>query len=320
MKKYTQLSQDERYEIYAALKSKSSITTLAQELGRSRSTIYREIKRNTGQRGYRVQQATTLVNQRRYRTLSQMTQFAFAYVDYLIGLDWSPEQISGALTQRGWLDVPSHEWIYQYIYQDKSKGGQLYLHLRHQKKYRKRGHKNTDRRGQIIDKTSIHCRDKIINQRQRLGDFEGDTVIGKHHKGALLTLVDRKSLYVHIVHLGPTRASPKTITCALERLQKSHAYSVTFDNGKEFSEHKRIPATGIDTYFADPYKSIQRARNENTNGLIRQYLPKSSSFDDVSHEEIEQIEFALNHRPRKTLGWYTPSEVMAGFYTVALAA
>ena len=138
--------------------------------------------------------------------------------------------------------------------------------------------------------------------------------------GALLTLVDRKSLYVHIVHLGPTRASSQTITCALDRLQMSHAYSVTFDNGKEFSEHKRITDAGIETYFADPYKSIQRARNENTNGLIRQYLPKSSSFDDVSKEQIEQIEFALNHRPRKTLGWYTPSEVMAGFYTVALAA
>ena len=320
MKKYTQLSQDERYEIYATLKSKSSIATLARELGRSRSTIYRELKRNTGQRGYRAQQAAKFASQRRYRPSSSMTAFAFAYIDYLIGLDWSPEQISGALTQRGWLDVPSHEWIYQDIYQDKSKGGKLHLHLRHQKKYRKRGYKNTDRRGQIIDKISIHCRHQVIDQRQRLGDFEGDTVIGKHHKGALLTLVDRKSLYVHIVHLGPTRASSQTITCALDRLQMSHAYSVTFDNGKEFSEHKRITDAGIETYFADPYKSIQRARNENTNGLIRQYLPKSLSFDGVSNEQIEQIEFALNHRPRKTLGWYTPSEVMAGFYTVALAA
>lgn len=175
MKKYTQLSQDERYEIYATLKSKSSIASLARELGRSRSTIYRELKRNTGQRGYRAQQAAKFASQRRYRPSSSMTAFAFAYIDYLIGLDWSPEQISGALTQRGWLDVPSHEWIYQYIYQDKSKGGKLHLHLRHQKKYRKRGYKNTDRRGQIIDKTSIHCRDQVIDQRQRLGDFEGDT-------------------------------------------------------------------------------------------------------------------------------------------------
>lgn len=224
------------------------------------------------------------------------------------------------MKQRGWLDVPSHEWIYQYIYQDKSKGGELHQHLRHQKTYRKRGYKNTDRRGQLVDRTSIHCRDEVIDKRQRLGDFEGDTVIGKNHKGALLTLVDRKSLYLHIAHLGKTRTSAKTITCALECLRHSHAYSVTFDNGKEFSEHWRIKEAGIETYFADPYKSIQRARNENSNGLIRQYLPKSSSFDDVSKERIEQIESALNNRPRKTLGWYTPSDVMAGFYTVALAA
>ena len=145
------------------------------------------------------------------------------------------------------------------LYQDKSKGGKLHLHLRHEKKYRKRGYKNTDRRGQIFNKTSIHCRDDVIDQRQHLGDFEGDTVIDKHHKGALLTLVDRKSLYVHIVHLGPMRASSKTITCVLDRLRMSHAHSMTFDNGKEFSEHKRITDVGIDTYFADAYKSIQRA-------------------------------------------------------------
>lgn len=125
---------------------------------------------------------------------------------------------------------------------------------------------------------------------------------------------------VHIVHLGQTRTTAKTISCALACLRSSHAYSVTFDNGKEFSEHRRITDAGIETYFADPYKSIQRARNENTNGLIRQYLPKSSSFDHVSKERIEQIETALNNRPRKTLGWYTPSDIMAGFYTVALAA
>ena len=183
MKQYTQLSQDERYEIYAALKSKSSISTLARELGRSRSTLYREIKRNTGKRGYRAQQAEKFSSQRRYRSSSQMTDFALVYIRYLIGLDWSPEQISGALTQRGWLDVPSHEWIYQYVYLDKSKGGKLHIHLRHQKKYRKRGYKNTDRRGQLVDRTSIHCRDEVIEKRQRLGDFEGDTVIGKNHKG-----------------------------------------------------------------------------------------------------------------------------------------
>ena len=320
MKQYTQLSQDERYEIYANLKSHSSISTLARELGRSRSTIYREIKRNTGLRAYRAKQAQQLAAKRRYCTCSKLTDFAIHYIRHLIYLDWSPEQIAGALTRRGWLDVPSHEWIYQYIYQDKANGGQLHQHLRRQKTYRKRGYKNTDRRGQLMDRTSIHCRDEIIEKRLRLGDFEGDTVIGKNHKGALLTLVDRRSLYVHIVHLGATRKSSKTISKALERLQSSHAHSVTFDNGKEFSEHRRITEAGITTYFADPYSSNQRARNENTNGLIRQYLPKSTSFDHVLDEDIEQIESALNNRPRKSLGWFTPSEIMASFYTVALAA
>lgn len=164
-----------------------------------------------------------------------MNDFAISYLRDLITLAWSPKQIAGALKHRGWLNVPSHEWIYQHIYQDKAKGGYLHRHLRHQKTYCKRGYKNTDRRGQLIDRTSIHYRNKVIDKYQRLGDFEGDTVIGKNHKGALLTLVKRKSLYVHIVHLGQTRTSAKTISCTLACLRSSHAYSVTFDNDKEFS-------------------------------------------------------------------------------------
>ena len=320
MKQYTQLSQDERYEIYAALKSKSSPATLARELGRSRSTIYREINRNQGKRGYRARQAHQLSSQRRYRRTSSLTEFAHSYIRHLLSCHWSPEQIASALTHQGWLEVPSHEWIYRYVYRDKALGGTLHHYLRHQKTYRKRGFRNHDRRGQMAGRQSIHCRDAIIEQRQRLGDFEADTLIGKNHKGAILTLVDRKSLYVHIVTLGATRQTSKTIGCSLSRLKQSHAYSVTFDNGKEFSAHRRIQEVGIDTYFADPYQSNQRARNENTNGLIRQDLPKSSSFDAVTEAQVQHIEAALNNRPRKSLGWYTPSEVMAGFYTVALAA
>lgn len=160
----------------------------------------------------------------------------------------------------------------------------------------------------------------VIDRRERIGDFEGDTIIGKHHKGALLTLVDRKSLYVHIVHLGKNRLSKPTIDACISRLKLSHAYSVTFDNGKEFAEHERLSQQGIETYFADPYRSNQRARNENTNGLIRHFLPKSTSFEQVTYAQIKNIEDKLNHRPRKTLGWRTPSEVMADFHTVALAA
>ena len=320
MKQYIQLSQEERYEIYAALKSKTSQAEISRKLNRSKSTISREIRRNQGQRGYRAKQAHVLSQQRCYRKTPSFTDFAYCYIAHLIRSGWSPEQVAHGLLERGWLDVPSHEWIYQYIYQDKAKGGDLYKSLRHQKTYRKRGFKNNDRRGQLSNRRSIHEREAIIEQRQRLGDFEGDTVIGKHHKGAILTLVERKSLYVHIVHLGTTRVSSNTINHCIERLEQSHAYSVTFDNGKEFSEHQRITNQGIDTYFADAYHSNQRARSENTNGLIRQYLPKSSSFEHVTQEQVQTIQDALNNRPRKSLGWRTPSEVMANFYTVALAA
>lgn len=320
MKHYTQLSQEERYNISATVKSNTSKSELAREMNRHRSTIYREIKRNKGQRGYRPKQAHALAQQRCYRKISEFTDLALAYISHLIRNGWSPEQIAGRLHQAGWSDVPSHEWIYQYIYQEKAKGCDLHKHLRHQKTYRKRGFKNNDRRGQVVNRQSIHCRDAVIDHRKRCGDFEGDTIIGKRHKGALLTLVDRKSLYTHIVHLGINRVSSKTIGHCIERLKMSHAYSVTFDNGKEFAEHERLSYRGIDTYFADAYRSNQRARNENTNGLIRQYLPKSSSFEHVTQAQIQDIEDTLNHRPRKSLGWQTPSEVMAGFFTVALAA
>ena len=320
MKQYTQLSQKERYEISHCFKSNKSKAQMARELNRSRSTFYREIKRNKGLRRYRPIQAHLLAQKRRYKNTRSFTSFAEAYITYLLINAWSPEQIASSLRMRGWLDVPSHEWLYQYIYKDKANGGDLYTHLRSQKTYRKRGFKNNDRRGQLANRTSIHCRPKEIDQRERLGDFEGDTVIGKHHKGAILTLVDRKSLYVHIVHLGATRQSKNTISLCIDRLKLSHAYSVTFDNGKEFSEHERLSDQGIATYFADPYRSNQRARNENTNGLIRQFLPKSSSFEQVTTAQIRAIENNLNHRPRKSLGWYTPSEVMASFLTVALAS
>ena len=320
MKQNTQLSQDERYAISRCIRSDKSKTQLARELNRSRSTFYREINRNKGLRGYRPKQAHQHAQSRRYIQTSSFTLFACEYINHLLRNAWSPEQIASALRVRGWIDVPSHEWIYQYIYKDKANGGDIYKCLRSQKTYRKRGFKNNDRRGQLANRTSIHCRPKEIDQRERLGDFEGDTVIGKNHKGAILTLVDRKSLYVHIVHLGATRQSKHTISQCIERLKLSHAYSVTFDNGKEFSEHERITDRGIAAYFADPYKSIQRAKNENTNGLIRQFLPKSSSFEHVTVAQIREIEDNLNNRPRKSLGWCTPNEIMAGYLTVALAS
>jgi IS30 family transposase len=257
--------------------------------------------------------------QRRYQPSSSLTSFALNYIRHLLCEKWSPEQIGGALRARGWLDVPSYEWIYQFIYKDKKQGGDLYIHLRQQKTYRKRGYKSNDRRGSIRNRRSIHERDELINQRKRLGDFEGDTIIGKGHKGAVVTLVDRKSLYLMMSPLA-FRTSVATIEQCKVHLKYNQAYSVTFDNGKEFASHQQLEGVGIEVYFADLYHANQRARNENTNGLIRQYLPKSMALDQVSMEQTDAIAEALNNRPRKSLNWLTPAEVMASFYTVALAA
>ncbi len=243
-------------------------------------------KRKKGLRGYRPKQAHLSAQKRHYKNTHCFTSFAEAYIAYLLRNAWSPEQIASGLRMCGWLDVPSHEGLYQYIYKDKANGGDLHSHLRSQKTYRKRGFKNNNCRGQLADRTSIHCRPKGIDQCERTGDFEGDTVIGKNNKGAILTLVDRKSLYVYIIHLGATRQSKNTISQCITRLKLSHVHSVTFGNAKEFSEHKRLSDQGIETYFADAYRSNHRARNENTTGLIRQFLPKSSSFEHITDEQI----------------------------------
>jgi len=314
---YTHLSPDERYTINAELKRQTSIREIARILNRSVSTISREIKRNKGLRGYRPKQAQDKANTRRRIQITWFTSFAHAFVSHLIRQKWSPEQVHGALTARGWLDVPSHEWIYQFVYQDKADGGSLHQHLRCQKSYRKRGGAATDRRGQIPNRVSIHERPELINQRERLGDYEADLIMGTKHQGAVLTLVDRKSLLLLTKPLT-SKDTYGVINACSTLLLSAGATSVTFDNGKEFSQHRRLKDQGIDTYFADPYCSNQRARNENMNGLIRQYLPKKTSFANLSEQQLLEIQAALNNRPRKTLGWATPLEVSSRFFTVAL--
>ena len=189
-------------------------------------------------------------------------------------------------------------------------------HLRHPKPYRKHGTAANEKRGRIPNRRSIHEREAQADNCTHIGHHEGDTVIGRNHKGALLTLVERKSLFTHIAAM-PNRKSSSTISHCIQQLRSAGARSVTFDNGKEFAEHERLNEFGIDTYFADPYHSWQRGKNENTNGLIRQYLPKWAKLDKVTQAEAEWIAQRLNNRPRKSLGWQTPSEVFAGVNNLA---
>lgn len=175
-----------------------------------------------------------------------------------------------------------------------------------------------ERRGQIPNKTSIHERPVVIEQRSRIGDIEGDTIIGRHHKGALLTLLERKSLYCWLMPMDNRKATTTTTACVLA-LATFKPSCITFDNGKEFTQHSAIAkGTRADIYFADAYQSNQRARNENNNGLVRQFLPSDMPLNGLDVAYVRRIERALNTRPRKSLGWKTPEQVLSSFYGVAL--
>jgi IS30 family transposase len=241
-----------------------------------------------------------------------MTDELIAKIEKKIRLDWSPEQIAGRLLKDEGISI-SHESIYQHILKDKKEGGDLYTHLRCQKKKKKRyGTKSHDKRGKIKDKVSIEKRPQVVEDKTRKGDWEGDLVIGKNHKRALVTLADRKTKKVKIAIIDSKEAD--TVEKAVTELMKGEtAHTITFDNGKEFSRHKEMAqSTGAKVYFAHPYSSWERGLNENTNGLIRQYFPKGSCFKSITQTEVERVQNALNNRPRKTLGYCTPNEVYSG--------
>lgn len=316
MKPYTQLSLEERYHIYEGLSEKKSLKLIAQELGRSTSTISREIKRNLGQRGYRPHQAHEFAQRRRSNNASQITEDVWCYVEEKLKLYWSPEQISGALKHKHApetynLGVVSHESIYRYVYEEKRRGGQLYQCLRHRKSYRKRTG-TYDKRGCIPNRQSITKRPKIIDERARIGDWEVDTMIGSKHQGAIVTLVERKTGFTLMKKVANKRA--EIVTQAILELLAPYQHqlrSITSDNGKEFANHQEITlAFGIQWYFADPYASWQRGTNENTNGLIRQYFPKKLSFNLISDQHIDDTMQQLNHRPRKRLDFKSPYQIL----------
>ena len=305
--KYSQLTQEQRYQIAALLKMEHSKDEIARVLEVDRSTIYREVKRNRGKRGYRPKQAHQLALARRAKTTARISPSDWLRIEDKLGQDWSPEQIAGRFRKDGLL--VSHERIYQHIYADKRTGGTLWQHLRCQKKRRKRAG-GRDRRGLIPNRVSIDERPEIVDQRKRLSDWEGDTIIGAGQKGAVLTLVERKSGYTLMGQL-PRKEAQRVAQQTVRLLKPMPIKSLTVDNGKEFAMHQQIAAqTGAAIYFAHPYSSWERGTNENTNGLIRQYLPKNQPLDDVHEPELNQIMLKLNQRPRKRLDYQTPFEVL----------
>lgn len=310
---YEQLTQEERYQIHAYLKAGFNQSQIALEMNRDKSTISREIRRNTGRRGYRPQQAQRWAEERRLAKASRRLQFdAWQFIERLIRMDWSPEQISLWLKTVSDIRV-SHEWIYQYLLQDKASGGDLYTHLRCKKVRRKR-YGSYSRRGQIIDRVSIDERPKIVDTRSRIGDWELDTIIGKGHQQAIVSLTERRSRFTLIQRVK--RKTAECVTQAIITLLSPYSDSVitmTSDNGKEFADHNIIASKlDADFYFAHPYASWERGLNENTNGLIRQYIPKGTDLTTITQQEINQIMYKLNNRPRKCLGMKTPNQVFLG--------
>lgn len=316
MRSYHQLTQAQRYQIYALRKTKHSLQEIAKVIGVHKATVSRELRRNQGQRGYRPQQAHELALKRRPKAVSRITEQDWKAVEKLLKQDWSPEQISGRLKKERRLRI-SHEWIYQYILADKQAGGDLYRHLRCQKKRRKR-YGAYDRRGKLSNCRSIEERPAIVAARKRLGDWEVDTVIGRKHKQAMVTLTERKSRFVlaGMVEQKTAQAVRKQI-CHLLLPVQNKVHTITSDHGKEFAEHERIAQTlGLNFYFAHPYAAWERGTNENMNGLLRQYFPKKCDFPSVSKRQVEQVLSKLNLRPRKSLRFKTPFEV---FYNTTVA-
>ena len=320
MKHYSQLTLEQRYGIYTLLKTGHNQSKIAEVVGVHKSTINRELKRNRGGRGYRPKQANAFAEDRhRAKVCFRIDGNTWAFVEQLLRKEWSPEQISGWMKEN--MDIAvSHEWIYQYVLKDKLAGGSLYLHLRCKKKRKKRYGSN-DRRGNLINRVSIDERPDIVDRRNRIGDWEADTIIGKAHKQAIVSLTERKSGLALVYKVD--RRTKENTESAMKQLLYSisdQVHTITSDNGKEFGNHEKI-AKGLkcNFYFAHAYSSWERGTNENTNGLIHQYFPKNRDFRTITDKELIHAMKRLNNRPRKRFGFKTPNQVFFGeSYNVAL--
>lgn len=313
-KGYHHLTYDKRCQIYTLKQRGDSAATIAKTLDVDPSTISRELKRNSGKRGYRYQQAHEKSKERRLETPhpnQKMNLELTAIIEEKLKLQWSPVQISGWLKRE--KKFISHETIYKYIWKDKKIGGSLYKELRHQgKKYNKRG-KATAGRGCIPNRVDIDSRPSIVEEKTRLGDWELDTIIGTGQSGAIVSIVERASKLTMLVKVF-SKTAEEVERALIARLLpiKEFVYTLTADNGKEFANHQRVSTVlGASFYFARPYHSWERGLNEHTNGLVRQYFPKTKRFDELSEEDIENVELLLNNRPRKVLNFETPLEAFS---------
>ena len=313
---YRQLNAEER-SVLAALRTEGlSVAEIARHLGRHRSTIWRELRRNCApyDGGYRSRRAHQRAHARRWRTRRhrQFTSGQWARVEELLREEWSPEQVAGYLRRQRAMQI-SHETIYRHVWADWKAGGTLHTHLRGARKNCRKRYRSYDSRGRLAGKRRIGDRPAVVERRKQLGHWEIDTMMGQslgESSDCIVTLVERKSGYLAIGKLDArTVLQTNRAILALMRRQRGRFRTITADNGTEFHGYGALEAaTGVRFYFATPHHSWERGTNENTNGLIRQYLPKGQSMTDLTQSECDALADHLNHRPRKRHGYKTPNE------------
>ncbi len=311
---YHQLTSEERYTLSALKKEGYSNAAIAKLIGRHRATIGRELQRNrtTHDNAYRPEKAQSYATarRRRLRRGSQFDDELFAKIEAMLEQWWSPKQISGVLKNCHNISI-SHETIYRYVWADRAKGGQLFMNLSQSSKIKRKRYRKPDSRGKLPGKCMISDRPDYINSRAVRGHWELDTVIGKGDNHCIVTLVERKTGYVLIGKLKSRTVADLNARVISLILQHPGAFkTITADNGTEFHGYKEIERkTGVKFYFANPHHSWERGTNENTNGLIRQYLPKRTSMAHITQWRCNEIALALNLRPRERLNFKKPQEL-----------
>jgi IS30 family transposase len=315
--KYKHLSEQQRYELKAFLQCGKSQRFISIELGVSEATISRELKRNsTNKRVYSAKfaQESADIRKERFCYNRKFTNEVQRFIDEkLMQEQWSPEQIVGYCKIHN-IAMVCKERIYRYIRKNKKEGGKLYLHLRHQLKHRKRS--LSGKHEAIKNKKSIELRPEIVETNTEFGHYEIDLIVGPENKGAVLTIVERKTKQLIMEKLRGKKASELANSLVNALLPfKKHIKTITSDNGTEFAEHQYISRKlNCDFYFAHPYSSWERGLNENTNGLIRQYIPKGTDLKNINAKFIKEIQYKINRRPRKTLNFEKPVNL---FYNLA---
>jgi len=314
---YRQITFAERYSLGLLRQGGLASAAIARVLGRHRSTIGREVRRNGTPRDdcYRPPLAEWYARGRRShsRRNRQFTPAEWAQIQELLREDWSPEQVAGWLRRHRRLAI-SHETIYRYIWAEKRAGGTLYQHLRGARKQRRKRYGRYDSRGRLAGKRSITTRPAAVETRTELGHWEGDTMLGGSQAGpCVLSLVERKTGYVLVGQLA-RRSTAAVNRRALHLIanQPHPVRTITVDNGTEFHDYPALEhATATRFYFATPHHAWERGTNENTNGLLRQYLPKGQSMAHLTQYDCNRIATKLNRRPHKRLGFRTPEECYA---------